>query len=110
MHLGPSLFLVFYNDLPFTLTCDKEAYADDTTLYSSSVKITELETKLTNNCDNVSLWRAKNKLKFDGSKTHIADYSNRREGLDVWGGGAGGILTRKAMRQVPYQHNRGYLV
>ena len=28
-NLGPLLFLAFYNDLPFNLTCDVEAYADD---------------------------------------------------------------------------------
>ena len=70
-NLGPLLFLAFYNDLPFNLTCDVEAYADDTTLYSSGVTFTELETKLTNNCAKVSLWMAQNKLKLNASKTHV---------------------------------------
>ena len=73
MHLGPSLFLVFYNDLPFTVTCNKEAYADDTTLYSSSATFTEMETKLTNHCA-----KAKNKLKLNASKTHVMAVGTNR--------------------------------
>ena len=31
-NLGPLFFLIFFNDLPFTLQCDIEAYADDSTM------------------------------------------------------------------------------
>ena len=32
--LGPTLFLLYINDLPDNVTCDIAIYADDTTLYS----------------------------------------------------------------------------
>ena len=32
--LGPTLFLLYINDLPDDVTCDIAIYADDTTLYS----------------------------------------------------------------------------
>ena len=31
-NLGPLLFLIFYNDLPLSLNCPLDAYADDSTL------------------------------------------------------------------------------
>ena len=32
--LGPTLFLLFINDLPVDVICDIAIYVDDTTLYS----------------------------------------------------------------------------
>ena len=33
-NLGPSLFLLYINDLPDNVTCNIATYVDDTTLYS----------------------------------------------------------------------------
>ena len=36
--LGPTLFLLYINDLPDDIICDIAGYADDTTLYSNCVQ------------------------------------------------------------------------
>ena len=40
--LGPTLFLLYINDLPDDVTCNIAIYADDTTLYSKCDKASDL--------------------------------------------------------------------
>ena len=40
--LGPTLFLLYINDLPDDVTCDIAIYADDTTLYSKCDQASDL--------------------------------------------------------------------
>ena len=40
--LGPTLFLLYINDLPDDVICDIAIYADDTTLYSKSDQASDL--------------------------------------------------------------------
>ena len=54
--LGPLFFLIFFNDLPYSLDCQIDAYADDTTMTVSGESVEEIGTKLTENCDLVSSW------------------------------------------------------
>ena len=35
--LGPTLFMLYFNDLPDDVICNIAIYADDTTLYSNSL-------------------------------------------------------------------------
>ena len=70
-NLGPLLFLIFYNDLPFILDCPADAYADDTTMTASGDTPEEIGTKLTENCELVSNWMQGNKLKLNAGKTHL---------------------------------------
>ena len=40
--LGPTLFLLYINDLPDDVICDIAIYADDTTLYSKCDQVSDL--------------------------------------------------------------------
>ena len=68
--LGPLLFIIFFNDLPRSLNCSVESYADDTTLTGSG-SIENIEVQLNNDCSTVSHWMRANKLKLNPDKTHI---------------------------------------
>ena len=69
--LGPLFFLIFFNDLPHSLSCDVDNYADDTTLTATGSSVAEIGEKLTENCTSVSTWMRANKLKLNPEKTHI---------------------------------------
>ena len=64
-------FLIFFNDLPFTLDCATDAYADDTTLTVAGDSVEEIGIKMTENCQLVSNWMMGNKLKLNADKTHL---------------------------------------
>ena len=53
-NLGPLFFLIFVNDLPFTLDCELEQYADDSTLSVTDPNITIINQRLTRSCESVS--------------------------------------------------------
>ena len=40
--LGPTLFLLYINDLPNDVSCDIAIYADDSTLYSKCDQVSDL--------------------------------------------------------------------
>ena len=44
--LGPTLFLLYINDLPDNVICDISIYADDTTVYSKCDQASELQQQL----------------------------------------------------------------
>ena len=70
-NLGPLLFLIFFNDLPEFLSCDVDAYADDTTISAAGETPEEIGRELTANCEVVSRWMLGNKLKLNADKTHL---------------------------------------
>ena len=69
--LGPLFFLIFYNDLMSTLSCDIDAYADDSTMSTASKSLEEIGSKLTENCQKVVDWMSSNQFKLNAGKTHI---------------------------------------
>ena len=70
-NLGPLFFLIYFNDLPGSLDCNVDNYADDTTLSATGSTVLEIGEKLTKDCRIVSDWMRKNKLKLNPEKTHI---------------------------------------
>ena len=89
--LGPTLFLLYINDLPDEVICDIAIYADDTTLYSKCDRVSnlwqqlelafELESDLR---DNVH-WGKKWLVDFNAGKTQLVsfDRSNNSSSIDV---------------------------
>ena len=64
------MFLIYINDLPGCLLHTKaHMYADDTTIYASSVSTAELYAKVNNNLTRVRDWLLANKLSLNVTKT-----------------------------------------
>ena len=82
--LGPLLFVIFANDLPFVLTCDIDTYADDSTLTSTQRDIYSVNEEMNLNCSLVYQWMKENKLCLNSEKTHlmIAGTSRRLQMTD----------------------------
>ena len=78
--LGPTLFLLYINDLPDVI-CDIAIYAEDTTLYSKCDQASELESDLQ---DNV-VWGKKWLTDFNAGKTQLVsfDQSDKYGSIDV---------------------------
>ena len=89
--LGPTLFLLYINDLPDDVICNIAIYADDTTLYSKCDQpsdlwrqldlTSELESDLRNTVD----WGEKWLVDFNAGKTQLVsfDWSNNNGSIDV---------------------------
>ena len=89
--LGPTLFLLYINDLPHDVICDIAIYADDTTLNSKCDRASdlwqhlelasELESDLRDTVDWVKKWL----VDFNAGKTQLVsfDRSNSNSSIDV---------------------------
>ena len=68
--IGPLLFLIFYNSL-YSLPCEINAYADDSTITVTAPTTQRIGQVLTDSCAIVSNWMGANKLKLNADKTHL---------------------------------------
>ena len=76
--LGPLLFLICINDLPFSLkNSEVSMYADDTSISYSSKNIYELNETLKSDLDFLKQWREGNKLSLNVIKTQAVVIGSR---------------------------------
>ena len=89
--LGPTLFLLYINDLPDDVLCDIAIYADDTTICSkcdrASALWQQLESvsELVSDLRDIVDWGKKWLVNFNAGKTQLVsfDQSNNNGSIDV---------------------------
>ena len=89
--LGPTLFLLYINDLPDDVICDIAIYADDTTLYSKCDRASdlwqqlELASELESDLRDTVDWGKKWLVEFNAGKILLVsfDQSNNNGSIDV---------------------------
>ena len=89
--LGPTLFLLYINDLSDDVICDIAIYADDTTLYSKCAQTSdlwqqlELASELESDLGDTVDWGKKWLVDFNAGKTQLVsfDLSNNTGSIDV---------------------------
>ena len=89
--LGPTLFLLYINDLPDDVICNIAIYADDTTLYSKCHQASdlwqqlELASELESDLRDTVDWGRKWLVDFNAGKTQLIsfDQSNNTGAIDV---------------------------
>ena len=100
--LGPTLFLLYINDLPDDVICDIAIYADDTTLYSKCDRASdlwqqlELASELESDLQDMVDWGKKWLVDFNAGKTQLVlfDRYNNSGSIDVKMGGS--VLEEKS--------------
>ena len=69
--LGPTLFLLFINDLPlFMMYCYSDFFADDATFHALDKILDKVEEKLQCGADNAKGWSHQNKMHIHYDKTN----------------------------------------
>ena len=69
--LGPLLFIIFSNDLPYLLSCNLNQYADDSTLSCIKPTVQEINLELNEKCEQLTNWMQMNELLLNAEKTHL---------------------------------------
>ena len=71
-NLGPLLFLLFINDLPFYVNnVSADLYADDTTLYDVQNSVEMIEHNLQTGLNQLHIWRKSKGMVLNSAKTKV---------------------------------------
>ena len=82
--LGPTLFLLFINDLPlYTKFCFSDFYDDDATFHTHGKNLNAIEFNLQNDGDDVKSWCRQNKMHINYNKTTCMLIESRQKLLDL---------------------------
>jgi hypothetical protein len=75
--LGPLLFLIYRNDLPFILkdTGTPTVFADDTSIVYSFSNLNKFTKELNSSFTVLNIWFANNVLTLNFNKTHFMQFS-----------------------------------
>ena len=100
--LGPTLFLLYINDLPDDVICDIAIYADDTTLYSKCDWASdlwqqlELASELESHLRDTEDWVKKWLVDFNAGKTQLVSFDRSNNNGSIDGKMGGSILEEKS--------------
>ena len=74
--LGPTLFIIYINDLPLRVDCNVSLYADDTLLYQPVDTIDDA-VQFQNNIDAVQKWSVDWKMPFNDKKFKVIAFGSQ---------------------------------
>ena len=77
--LGPSLFLIYVNDMESVVDCDLLLYADDSALLIRGKNITDIVQKLSEELTKLNVWLIDNKLSLHLGKTESIIFASNRK-------------------------------
>ena len=76
--LGPSLFLVYINNIPDDIKSNLRLFADDTAIYKSIKSETDCEA-LNEDLARLQKWEVENQMKFNVSKCNVLSVTNKKK-------------------------------
>ena len=76
--LGPLLFLLFINDLPYATNLYIKLFADDTFLCAQNKNFASLQREVNTELDKVFVWLASNKLTLNIKKSKFMLITNKQ--------------------------------
>ena len=77
--LGPLLFLIYINDLPYISKFNTKLFADDTVLTLSNFCIKALQQEVNQELEEINNWMKLNKLSLNFTKTKYMSIKGRRK-------------------------------
>ena len=81
--LGPSLFLVFINDITECLrSCTCNIYADDVVIYYPHKDLNVITTKLQADLYAIKEWYQKNRLRINANKSNVMLLGSNKRGCN----------------------------